>query len=149
LRTLDVVDPRFLQFSAGGIDIDHPKTPMGSHRVGGVTGLGCIDEVELYVAQSQPASANTRDLGASEVRQLEEFCVEASGGIEASMAINADMLHSDYLHDESSRYRSEANGMLNTFKVARMHRETEHLSAANLPRALNGHRAEEHPRSMV
>jgi hypothetical protein len=65
------------------------------------------------------------------------------------MAIHADMLHSDYLHDESSGYGSEANGMLNTFKVARMHREAEHLSAANLPRALSGHRAEEPARSMV
>jgi hypothetical protein len=41
---------------------------MGSHRVRGITGLGRIDKVELYVAQSQPTSANTRDLGAREVR---------------------------------------------------------------------------------
>jgi hypothetical protein len=105
LRTLDVVDARFLQLGAGRVDIDYPEAPVGSHRVRQVTGLGRIDEVELHVAQTEPASVDTRDLRAREIRQLEQLCVEAPGGIETPMTIHADMLHSDYFHDEPSPRR--------------------------------------------
>jgi hypothetical protein len=68
LRTFDVVDPGCFQLGAGRIDVHYPKTPVGSHRVGQVTGLGRIDEMELHVAQAEPPSVDPGDLWTGELR---------------------------------------------------------------------------------